>query len=134
MQANDPIADMLTRIRNAVLRGKKEVRVPHSKMKAKVAEILSNEGYLDGYNTEDSETSKAQKDLVLSIKYQGKQAAIRGLKRVSRPGVRIYMGYRDIPVIKNGMGVNIISTSRGLMTGKDAIEQKAGGELLCNIW
>lgn len=123
----DPIADMLTRIRNAHLALHKEVSVPRSKMKEALAAILKQEGYI-------SEISGDETSIVLALKYHKGKAAIAGLKRVSKPGRRVYVGSSHIPRVQNGLGICILSTSSGVLDGVTAHERKVGGELLCEIW
>lgn len=128
----DPIADMLTRIRNALLVGHHRVVVPHSKIKVRLAEILQEEGYINGFQTVEAAAHHA---LELDLKYapNGK-SAIEGLKRVSRPGRRVYKSSRDLPRIRNGLGIAVISTSQGVMTDAKARATHTGGEILCYIW
>lgn len=124
----DPIADMLTRIRNAHLALHKEVNVPRSKMKLAVASILKQDGYIE-------EAAADGDNLVLTLKYaENGHAAITGLKRVSTPGRRVYVGANAIPSVQNGLGICILSTSSGVMDGKTAKDKKVGGELLCEVW
>jgi small subunit ribosomal protein S8 len=123
----DPIADMLTRIRNAHLALHKEVSVPCSKMKQSIAAILKQEGYVD-------DVTVAGRAITLALKYHQGRPAIAGLKRVSKPGRRVYVGSSHIPPVQNGLGICIVSTSRGVLAGASAREQKVGGELLCEIW
>ncbi len=123
----DPIADMLTRIRNAHLALHKEVSVPSSKMKQFIAGILKQEGYVEDVTEND-------KNLVISLKYHKGKPAIAGLKRVSKPGRRVYVGSSQIPRVQNGLGICILSTSSGVLDGASAQERKVGGELLCEIW
>ena len=123
----DPIADMLTRIRNAHLALHKDVSVPRSKMKEALAAILKQEGYI-------SEISGDETSIVLALKYHKGKAAIAGLKRVSKPGRRVYVGSSHIPRVQNGLGICILSTSSGVLDGVTAHERKVGGELLCEIW
>lgn len=129
----DPIADMLIRIQNAVIRGKSDVVVPVSKAKKKIAEILASEGYL-----ENVEISKCKignfPEMKLTLKYLGSKSVLNGVKRVSRPGQRVYVGYKDISKVKSGLGIGIISTSKGIMTGQDARKSKCGGEFLFYVW
>lgn len=127
----DPIADMITRIKNALLARHVEVVVPHSKLKAAIATILEKEGYVLGV-----EVSKGQPqpDIVLKLKYVGKIPAITDVKRVSKPGRRMYSSSDKIPSTLGGFGITIVSTSRGIMTGKEARKQNVGGEVLCQIW
>jgi small subunit ribosomal protein S8 len=123
----DPIADMLTRIRNARLALKKEVSVPRSKMKESIAAILLREGYVE-------DVALAEKSITLSLKYQKGKAVISGLKRISKPGRRVYVAHDAIPHVQNGLGICILSTSSGVIDGANAALQKVGGELLCEIW
>ena len=123
----DPIADMLTRIRNAHLALHKEVRVPRSKMKESIAAILKQEGYVEDVAVED-------RDIAIQLKYHKGKPAIEGLKRLSKPGRRLYVGAGQIPRVQNGLGICILSTSRGVLDGQTAHAEKAGGELLCEIW
>lgn len=129
---SDPIADMLTRIRNALLVGHRRVSIPRSKLKIRLAEILREEGYiLDFRQTDDS----VQGTVELDLKYMPNgESAIEGLKRVSRPGRRIYKRANELPRIRNGLGVAVISTSQGVMTDATARANNAGGEVLCYIW
>ena len=129
---NDPIADMLTRIRNASMVKQKQVVMPTSKMKMSIAEILKEEGFIDAFAVTDD---KPQANLVLSLKYTPKgRPVIHGLERVSQPGRRYYSGDKDIPWVRSGLGMNIVSTPKGLMTGRQARRDKLGGEILCNVW
>ena len=123
----DPIADMLTRIRNAHLALHKEVSVPSSKMKQAIAAILKQEGYVDNVTVDD-------KAIIISLKYYQGKPAIAGLKRISKPGRRVYVGSSQIPRVQNGLGICIVSTSSGVLDGVSAQEKKVGGELLCTIW
>ena len=137
MSVNDPIADMLTRIRNAVLVGHNAVAMPNSKIKVSIAEILKAEGFIDSYQVVDGD-SQAQKVLRLRLKYVGQRRArrpvISGLERVSRPGRRIYTKKEDIPWILSGIGIAILSTPKGVMTGNRARQLGVGGEVLCKVW
>ena len=132
MQMSDVIADMLTRIRNANDAKHQTVDIPASNMKKSIAEILTNEGYIKGYQViEDGK----QGIIRVTLKYGANKAkVIRGLKRVSKPGLRIYAGYEDMPKVMNGLGIAIVSTSKGLMTDKQARNQKVGGEVLAFVW
>lgn len=123
----DPIADMLTRIRNAHLALHKEVSVPRSKMKEAIAAILKQEGYVEDVAVED-------RSITIQLKYHQGKPAILGLKRMSKPGRRVYVNFRGIPRVQNGLGICILSTSRGVLDGVSAQEAKVGGELLCEIW
>ena len=123
----DPIADMLTRIRNAHMALHKEVSVPRSKMKEAIAAILQQEGYVNNAKIEGEE-------IKIALKYHKGTPGIAGLKRISKPGRRVYVGSSDIPKVQNGLGICILSTSSGVMEGSHAHEKKVGGELLCEIW
>ena len=128
----DPIADMLTRIRNALTAKHEEVEVPSSKMKAEIAQILLSEGYINGYKVE-GEGIDAK--IVIDLKYGPKgEMVISGLKRVSKPSLRVYAGYEDLPKVLGGMGIAIISTPKGIMTDKEARKLRHGGEVLAYIW
>ncbi len=132
MSVGDPLSDMLTRIRNAVSGGKDRLSMPASKMKAEVARVLKAEGYIRDYSLEGEGT---QRSLTLYLRYgPRKTPAIRGLKRISKPGLRKYSKSAELPRILGGMGVAIVSTSEGLMTDKEARTRNTGGELLCAIW
>ena len=127
---SDPIADMLTRIRNAGKALLPAVELPHSRMKESVAKILKTEGYVADVAVEGN----AVKKLKIRLKYQGKKNVIEGLKRVSRPGLRRYVGSTEIPRVLSGMGISIVSTPEGVMTGEQAKKKNLGGELLCQVW
>lgn len=128
----DPIADMLTRIRNALTAKHEAVEVPSSKMKSEIAKILLSEGYINGYTIE-GEGIDAK--IVIDLKYGPKgEMVISGLKRVSRPGLRVYAGYEDLPKVLGGMGIAIVSTPKGIMTDKEARKLRHGGEVLAYIW
>jgi small subunit ribosomal protein S8 len=127
---SDPISDMLTRIRNASRALLPAVELPHSRMKESLAQILKKEGYV----SEVSVDGKTIKKLKIQLKYQGKKNVIEGLKRVSKPGLRKYVGATEIPRVLGGLGVSIVSTSEGVMTGTQAKKKNLGGELLCYIW
>ncbi|MBM3153128.1 MAG: 30S ribosomal protein S8 [Chloroflexi bacterium] len=137
MSVSDPIADMLTRIRNAVLSGQNMTAMPLSKIKAEIAKILKEEGYLESFEIAEGEVP-GQKVLRLRIKYIGerrqRQPVITGMERISRPGRRVYTKKQDIPWVLSGMGVAILSTPKGIMTGQRARQLGVGGELLCKIW
>ncbi len=129
---NDPIADMLTRIRNAGYVQHRKVVMPSSTIKVNIARILQEEGFIKSFNVTDE---KPQPNLVLELKYTGKGVpVVNGIERVSRPGRRVYAGYKDIPWVRSGLGVNIVSTPQGLMTGRRARRARVGGEILCNVW
>ena len=131
MSMTDPIADMLTRIRNAVLAGHEGLVMPASKQKAKIAEILTAEGYITGYEKKDE---GHQGLLSIDLKWFRGSPAIEGLKRVSRPGQRRYAKVGEIPKVRNGLGVMIVSTSHGMMTDRAARKKGVGGELVCSVW
>ena len=131
MVVSDPIADMLTRIRNANQLRYVEVEMPTSKMKEEIARILKEEGYISDFKIVDGEKHKK---LVLNLKYDKKERVITGLKRISKPGLRVYAKWVDIPSVLNGLGIAIVSTSEGVMTGRDAKNKKLGGEVLAYIW
>ena len=131
MTMSDPIADMLTRIRNANQQRHEEVVVPASKLKVDLAEILKNEGFIKGYKVESEGVAK---NIVITLKYKGNDRVISGLKRVSKPGLRQYVKVNEIPKVLNGLGIVVLSTSQGLMTDKEARAKKIGGEVLAYIW
>ena len=132
MFVTDPIADMLTRIRNANQMKYKEVLVPTSKLKVQIANILKNEGYINGYKLVDSENGSMMN---IELKYGAKkERVITGLKRISIPGLRVYAKKEEIPTVLNGLGIAIISTSKGLMVDREARKQNLGGEVLAYIW
>ncbi len=137
MLVSDPIADMLTRIRNAVIVGHPAVAMPNSKMKAAIAKILKEEGFITGYEVVDGKKPE-QKVLRLRLKYVGerreRRPVITDLERVSRPGRRVYAGKQDIPWVLSGMGVAILSTPKGVMTGQRARQLGVGGEVICKVW
>jgi small subunit ribosomal protein S8 len=130
MSMSDPIADMLTRIRNAQRVEKTEVVMPASKLKAAIAQVLTDEGYIDGFKVEAND---GKPQLRVGLKYYAGRPVIERLERVSRPGLRIYRGRDDIPQVMNGLGVAIVSTSRGVMTDRRARSQGVGGEVLCYV-
>jgi small subunit ribosomal protein S8 len=131
MSLSDPIADMLTRVRNALGAGLETVEMPHSRLKTEVARILKREGFVTDYVVEGD----AKKTMRVYLKYTADQKPVmRGLRRESKPGLRRYVTAADIPRVLGGMGICVLSTSSGVMTGKDAYKQKIGGELLCSIW
>jgi small subunit ribosomal protein S8 len=127
---NDPISDMLTRIRNANRALLPAIELPHSRIKESIAGILKREGYV----AEVSVEGKARKTIKLKLKYQGKKSVIEGLRRVSTPGLRRYVGATEIPRVRGGLGVAVVSTSEGLLTDTQARKKNLGGELLCYIW
>ena len=137
MAINDPISDMLTRIRNGVMAGHALVAVPSSKLKVEIAKIMKDEGYLEGFEIVEGEQS-VEKTLRLKIKYvgerRGRRPVITGVERVSKPGRRVYTKRQDIPWVLSGIGVAIISTPKGVMTGARARQLGVGGEILCKVW
>jgi small subunit ribosomal protein S8 len=137
MSIVDPIADMLTRIRNGVMAGHTLVAMPGSKIKTEIAKILKEEGFIDGFEVVDNEES-GFKVLRVKIKYVGerrdKRSVISGIERVSKPGRRIYTKRQDIPWVLSGIGVAILSTPKGVMTGQRARQLGVGGEILCKVW
>jgi small subunit ribosomal protein S8 len=137
MNVSDPIADMLTRMRNAVLVSQSTVAMPSSKVKVEIAKILKEEGYLEGFEEADGE-QPAQKVLRIKIKYVGerrqRKPVMTNLIRVSRPGRRVYTKKQDIPWVLSGIGIAILSTPKGIMTGQRARQLGVGGEILCKVW
>jgi small subunit ribosomal protein S8 len=128
----DPISDYLTRIRNAQKARKKTVEIPASRMKAQISEILQENGFISSYSLEESQNKQGK--IVVRLKYFNSEGVILGLERVSRPGIRKYLAKDELPRVLNGLGISIISTSKGLMTDKEARKQGIGGEVICNIW
>ena len=131
MVMTDPIADMLTRIRNANQQRHETVEIPASKLKIEIAEILKNEGFIKGYKVEGE---VATKTITITLKYKGNDRVISGLKRISKPGLRVYAKVNEIPKVLNGLGIVILSTSQGIMTDKEARAKQVGGEVLAYIW
>lgn len=130
----DPISDMLARIRNAAMARHDITRIPASRMKKSIAELLQREGYISSVS-EDEVGPEGRKTITVTLKYGGdRSCAFVGLRRVSKPGRRVYVGHGAIPRVLNGLGVSILSTSQGLMTDKEARQKKMGGELLCEVW
>ena len=129
---NDPIGDMLTRIRNAQMRGKSTVSTPASKLRGWVLDVLADEGYIRGY--ESGTSAAGHPTIEISLKYYEGEPVIRELKRVSKPGRRVYMGVNDIPQVRQGLGVSIVSTPRGVMSDANARSQNVGGEVLCTVF
>ena len=127
---NDPISDMLTRIRNAHRALLPSVDVPHSKMKESIAGILKREGYINDFAVD----GQLPRVIKLKLKYQGKKSVIEGLRRISTPGLRRYVGSTEIPRVRGGLGVAVLSTSEGIMTGNQARKKNLGGELVCYVW
>jgi len=126
----DPISDMLTRIRNAHRALSPTVVLPHSRLKENIASLLKKEGYITDYSVD----GKGMKTIKLKLKYTGKKGVIDGLRRVSKPGLRRYVGATGVPRVRGGLGTAIVSTSQGVMTGTQARKQNVGGELLCYVW
>jgi small subunit ribosomal protein S8 len=137
MSVNDPIADMLTRIRNGVMSNQTVVALPSSKIKAEIARILKEEGFVEDYEI-DNGSKPSHKTIRVKLKYVGerrnKRPVITGIERVSRPGRRVYTQKKEIPWVLSGMGISILSTPKGVMTGQNARKSGVGGEILCKIW
>lgn len=132
MSVNDPIGDMLARIRNGGMIRHQTVSMPSSKMKVAIADILKREGFIRDYSVQ---SGKPCDTLVLTLKYSNdRKPVIVGLRRVSRPGLRVYAGREDIPQVRNGLGISILSTPKGVLAGYEAYQQHVGGEVLCYIW
>jgi small subunit ribosomal protein S8 len=131
MSMSDPISDMLTRIRNAQMAEKTSVAMPSSKLKVAIAEVLKDEGYVDGFNVVAGDGGKAM--LEIGLKYYSGRPVIEKVQRISRPGLRVYKGSKDIPNVMNGLGIAIVSTSKGLMTDRKARANGIGGEVLCVV-
>ena len=131
MSMSDPISDMLTRIRNAQMAQKATVAMPSSKLKAAIAQVLQDEGYVDGFKIDQGQGGKAT--LEIGLKYYSGRPVIEQIQRISRPGLRIYKGNSDIPKVMNGLGIAIVSTSKGLMTDRKARANGIGGEVLCVV-
>ncbi len=131
MSLSDPISDMLTRIRNASRAGARDVAIPHSRLKGEIARILKGEGYIADF---EAEKDGAKKTLKLRLRYRGDEPVIRGLRRVSKPGIRRYVTVDKVPRVVGGTGVAVLSTSRGVLTDREARKAGVGGEVLCYIW
>lgn len=131
MVVTDPIADMLTRIRNALTARHLTVEIPASNMKKAIAEILLEEGYITGYEVIEN---RIYRKIIITLKYAGKQSVVSGLKRISKPGLRVYAKSNELPKVLNGLGIAIISTSKGVMTDKKARLLNQGGEVLAYVW
>ena len=128
---NDPIADMLLRMRNAQKAGLQEVEMPGSRLKGEIARVFKQEGYIAGFML----AGDPKRVLLLTLKYAADgEPVIRGVSRISKPGLRRFAGYQDIPRVLNGLGAAVVSTSHGVMTGKEARQRKLGGEVICTIW
>ena len=130
----DPIADMITRLRNANVAFHDDVSMPSSKLKESLAGILQQEGYITGYEVTDDST-RPGRQLTITLKYTpDRKRTISGLRRVSKPGLRVYSGSQDVPRVLGGMGIAILSTNQGLMTDREARQRRVGGEVLCQVW
>ncbi|MBK8550608.1 MAG: 30S ribosomal protein S8 [Ignavibacteria bacterium] len=132
MSMTDPISDYLTRLRNALKAGKKSVDLPSSKFKEALSSILKKTSFIEDYKV--IETEKKFKMLSIKLKYSDGDSVILGLKRISRPGIRRYVNHEDIPRVRNGFGIAVVSTSKGLMTDREARDSKVGGEVVCQVW
>jgi len=132
MNLNDPLGDMLTRIRNAQMRGRSTVRTPASKLRGWVLDVLQGEGYIRGY--EGATNDAGHPEFEISLKYYDGAPVIREIKRVSTPGRRVYKGVRDVPSVRNGLGVSIVSTPKGVMSDAQARADNVGGEVLCTVF
>jgi small subunit ribosomal protein S8 len=137
MSVSDPISDFLTRIRNAIMAGQQIVSIPSSKLKLAICKILQEEGFIEGFE-EAQQPEKVQRTIRVKLKYVGerrdRRPVISGLKRVSKPGRRVYVGRSDIPWVQSGLGVAILTTPKGVMTGIRARQLGIGGEVLCEVW
>ncbi len=132
MSMSDPIADMLTRVRNALSTGHKVTDVPASTIKTEMCEVLKKEGYIRDYEAVEVE---GHAQIRVELKYlRNRKPVIRGLRRISKPSLRVYAGHAEIKPVRSGLGISILSTSQGVMTGKQARDAKAGGEVLCEVW
>ena len=131
MSLSDPIADMLTRMRNALSARHSEVKIPLSKTKVAMAKVLEAEGYIEGFSQDHQ---SVQGELIIKLKYSGNIPVIEGIKRVSKPSRRVYVAHDQIPRVMSGLGINILSTSRGIMSDRLARQQQVGGEILCSVW
>ncbi len=130
---NDPTGDFLTRLRNAQLRKQEEVVVPTTRIISAIAEILKKNNYIEDYSVSDDK-GLAQQNITVKLKYIGGEPAMRSLERISKPGLRKYLNYKEIPKVLNGKGIGIFSTSKGVLSNNEAKTQKVGGEYLCEIW
>lgn len=131
MSMSDPIADMLTRLRNGLMARQDEVEMPASKLKTAIAQVLEREGYVNGY--EKVEDQK-QGILRIRLKYKGNTPVIEGIQRVSKPSRRVYVPHNDIPLVMSGLGISVLSTNKGLMSDREARDNKLGGEIICSVW
>ncbi|MCL1923465.1 MAG: 30S ribosomal protein S8 [Propionibacteriaceae bacterium] len=135
MTMTDPIADMLTRLRNANMAHHETASMPHSKIKVGIASILKNEGYITDFEVKDPEAGSIAKTLTVTLKYgENRERSIQGLKRISKPGLRVYAKSTSLPKVLGGLGVAIISTSQGLLTDREANQKSVGGEVLAFVW
>ncbi len=132
MAMNDPLGDMLTRIRNAQMRNRTKVSTPASKLRERVLEVLAEEGYIRGFTRVDFDGGKSE--IEIELKYFDGQPVIREIKRISKPGRRVYSSVKDLPTVRNGLGVSILSTPKGVMSDSRARQENVGGEVLCNIF
>jgi len=130
MSMQDPISDMLTRLRNGAMSMQKQVTIPSSKIKVAIAQVLEQEGYIKSFQVDGD----LKKTLLIEMKYFQRRPVVEGLQRVSKPSCRLYCGSKDIPKVKDGLGIAIISTPKGILSGKDAEKQNVGGEILCYVW
>ena len=130
MSMQDPISDMLTRLRNGYMSKQKEVVIPSSKLKVAIAQVLEQEGYIKGFRVDGD----VKKTLVVEMKYFNRRSVVEGIERVSKPSCRLYCGCKDIPKVKDGLGLAILSTPKGILSGADAEKQNVGGEILCYVW
>ena len=130
MSMQDPISDMLTRLRNGYMSKQKEVVIPSSKLKVAIARVLEQEGYIKGFRVD----GEVKKTLVVEMKYFNRRSVVEGIERVSKPSCRLYCGCKDIPKVKDGLGLAILSTPKGILSGADAEKQNVGGEILCYVW
>lgn len=131
MSMTDPVADMLTRIRNGIQAGHQKIRIPGSRMKSQIAGILRSQGFIKGYDSRPGESGR--EDIVVELRDRNENV-LNGLRRVSKPGRRVYVGKEEVPKVLNGLGIAIISTSKGLMTDEEARKAGVGGEVVCEIW
>lgn len=132
MSMTDPLGDMLTRIRNAQMRTKSNVVTPSSRLRANVLEVLQSEGFIRGYS--EAEYAKGKSEITIELKYYDGEPVIREIKRISKPGRRVYASVKNIPTVSNGLGVSILSTPKGVMSDSRAREENVGGEVLCQIF
>ena len=134
MMITDPIADMLARLRNAIMAKHEHVSIPGSRVKRRIAEILEAEGFVSTAVWVEPSTKFPQGRIDIKLKWDGKESIVDGLKRISKPGRRVYAGRDGLPTVRNGLGISIVSTSRGVMSDKDARRAGIGGEVLCSVW